>query len=119
MLAFDLRPHPHKLGLFIDQYTLYLFERALSLKDGTAEEAEFFSDWPVPVEAVWHGLIRGGLYNERYAKEFGLTSDEVAFVKGMAGAILFKDEEGLVWVEYYESPEALEEAWDDLLSGRW
>src|SRR5690606_20836490 len=119
MLAFDLRPHPHKLGLLIDQYTCYLFERALSLKDGTAEEAEFFSDWPVPIEAVWQGLLRGGLYNGRYAKELDLTSDEVAFGKGMAGAILFKDEDGVIWVEYYESPEELEEAWDDLRSGGW
>ena len=108
MTTYNLRLHPHQGGILIDEYI-----NAMSLDGILGEEERLVSDG-----GSWAGLIRGGLYNERYAREFALTPDEIAFIRRMAGAILFKSGEGLVTVRYYESPEALKKAWDELMERR-
>lgn len=58
--------------------------------------------------AGWYGLFRGP-----FAREEGtdLSDEDWEFLTAQAGAIAFEETTGFVSVEYYETTEALDEAW--------
>ena len=98
----------YELSKFDLEIDAYLYE--VSLNGGADEEIGDSTEG-----AGWYGLMRAPLVDEERVKEYGLTDEEVSFLKSKAGAIIFEDTTGLVTVEYFDNPHELEAVWDEIV----
>ena len=101
-----LRRYPlSKFDLEVDAYVW-----DVSLDSGADEEIGSSTEGD-----GWYGLMRAPLVDEPRAREFGLTDNEIEFLRSKAGAILYEDTTGRVTVEYFDNPHELEAIWDEIV----
>lgn len=96
-----IRPYgPGKFDSMMDSFVY-----GLSL-DGCDEETGSVE------EDGWYGLLRGWTI----PSDADLTKDERAVFASHVGAIICEDSQGFVTVDYYATPEELNEAWNAIES---
>lgn len=63
-------------------------------------------------DGVHFALIRGSFWEELNLE--GLTDDEVSFLKKQVGAIIKTNSDGFVTIDYFDTEDALNKAWDEI-----
>lgn len=101
-MADNLRRYgPGKFTLMIDAYVYDLSLDGPSDECGQADTTG------------WYGLMEGALYDlNAPVHTADLTEDERTFLASVTGAIVSENSQGFVYVEYYETAEALRTAWE-------
>jgi len=102
-----IRPYgPGKFNTILDSYVY-----SVSLDGGCDEETGDSS------YGNWYGLMRNGrtIFRDHDPMLESLNDDEREKLTSSAGVILSEDSNGFVYVEYYDSAESLNSAWQVIL----
>ena len=102
-----IRPYgPGKFNTILDSYVY-----SVSLGGGCDEETGDSS------YGNWYGLMRNGrtIFRDHDPMLESLNDDERDKLTSSAGVILSEDSNGFVYVEYYDSAESLNSAWQLIL----
>lgn len=101
----SIRPYgPGKFSTILDQYVY-----SVSLDGGCDEECN--------VADIWYGLMRHGhtIFRDHDPFLETLNTAEQKQLTESAGTILHEDSNGFVYVQYFDSVDVMEKAWNEVL----
>lgn len=70
----------------------------------------------------WYGLMRFKKDDEQYFRDLAreehidLTEEDYEIIRSHAGAIIYQNQSGFVFVSYYKDKDDLEDAWNEVVS---
>lgn len=98
------------LGKFDTILDSYVYDVSM---DGTDEECGSVSEY-----GEWYGIMRNGktIFRDGDPMLEQLTTEEREQLESSAGVILYEGSNGFVSVTYYDTEDALDGAWSDILN---